>query len=388
MNSMTHLAFAFNFNIQRSVIEVGEERPIIERGYVPLLRLLLHYGARADLFLSGFSTRTLQEMEPGILAVIRENLGRSFELGSYTYTHPIPQLLLPEEMARQIRRGLEIDREVFGVNPAGFLPSEMAYTYDMVKVLKSEGLQWVIVLSSFLENAVKRQLGEKAVDSGVTEIHTAYTALSRDVRMTVVPATYQLPGLPSRFFKLMMKGELPVKDVIAAVKRFAREHREALLLFKRDAETIFIDAFNSGFSGTEAVFEEFLSALAELSGARFVTIGEFIQTHAPGREVGEVVLEEFLGNTKIETFTEGEARSLWERTRRVRESLLKAERKYPGSPEVEQAWEHLLLSHNSDGRIGYWHSEWNPGEHRVAPSRRAFVEDNLDQALKILERLG
>ena len=29
---MIHIAFAFNFNIQRSVIEVGEERPIIEQG--------------------------------------------------------------------------------------------------------------------------------------------------------------------------------------------------------------------------------------------------------------------------------------------------------------------------------------------------------------------
>ena len=69
-------------------------------------------------------------------------------------------------------------------------------------------------------------------------------------------------------------------------------------------------------------------------------------------------------------------------------AILEAEKSSPGRPEVEQAWEHLLLSHNSDGRIGYWHSEWNPGEHKVAPSRRAFVEDNLRRALKILGKLG
>jgi alpha-amylase/alpha-mannosidase (GH57 family) len=324
-------------------------------------------------------------MEPGVLATIKNNLGQSFELGSYTYTHPIPQLLLPQEMARQIRRGLEIDREVFGVNPAGFLPSEMAYTYDMVKVLESEGLEWVVVLSSLLERAVGDRAGETVAGGEIGEIHTSYTAVSRDVRMTVVPAVYQLPDLPARFLKVMMKGQLPVEQLIEGVKRFAEEHPGALLLFKRDAETIFIDAYNSGFTGTEAVFEEFLAGLASLPEVRFATIGEFIQQHPPK---GEAVLDDFLGNTKIETFTEGDAQPLWDLTRKVRTKILKAEETHPGTPDVERAWEHLLLSHNSDGRIGYWHSQWNPGEHKVAPSRRAFVEDNLKKALMVLEDLG
>jgi hypothetical protein len=51
---------------------------------------------------------------------------------------------------------------------------------------------------------------------------------------------------------------------------------------------------------------------------------------------------------------------------------------------IEKAWHHLMLSHNSDGRIGYWFSEWNPGEHTVAPSRRQFVEENLQAALALL----
>jgi peptidoglycan/xylan/chitin deacetylase (PgdA/CDA1 family) len=385
MDGMIHIAFAFNFNIQRSVIEVGEERPIIDRGYKPLLRLLLAHGVKADLFLSGFSTMTLRRMEPGVLATIQDNLGQSFELGSYTYPHPIPQLLLPQEMARQIRRGLQIDREAFGIDPQGFLPSEMAYSYDMVKVLEREGLKWVVVLSSLLEKAAAQRAGGQAAGGRRGEIHTSCTAVSREVRMTVVPAVYQLPELPARFFKVMMKGQLPVGEVIEGVRRFADEHPGALLLFKRDAETIFIDAYNSGFGGTEAVFQEFLSGLAALSEARFITIGEYLRDHPPQREA---VLEDFLGNTKIETFTEGDAQPLWDLTRRVREKILNAEQTHPGSPEVEQAWEHLLLSHNSDGRIGYWHSQWNPGEHKVAASRRAFVNSNLEQALKILDRLS
>jgi DNA-binding GntR family transcriptional regulator len=154
------------------------------------------------------------------------------------------------------------------------------------------------------------------------------------------------------------------------------------LFFNNDACGPMVD---NGFTGTEAVFEEFLKGLASLPEVRFATIGEFIQEQPPKREA---VLDDFLGNTKIETFTEGDAQPLWDLTRKVRAKLLSAEETHPGSPEVEQAWEHLLLSHNSDGRIGYWHSQWNPGEHKVAPSRRAFVEDNLKKALMSLESLG
>jgi len=243
----------------------------------------------------------------------------------------------------------------------------------MLRVLQSEGLRWVIVLANFLSAALGSEAGG--------ELYTSYTARTRDVRMTVVPAAYELPGLPARFFKLMMKGQLPVEEAIDGVRRFAAEHADALLLFKRDGETIFIDAYNSGFSGTEAVFERFVSGLADIADVRFLTIGEFIRSHPPQREV---MLDDFLGNTRIETFTEGEAAEAWLLTQRVRKRILEAEQAHPGSGEVQRAWEHLLLSHNSDGRIGYWHSKWNPGEHKVAPSRRAFVIDNLREALRVL----
>ncbi len=95
-------------------------------------------------------------------------------------------------------------------------------------------------------------------------------------------------------------------------------------------------------------------------------------------------LPDHLGNTKIETFTEGEAKPIWDLTCQVREKLMEAEKHDPESERIKTAWEHLLLSHNSDGRIGYWFSAWNPDEHKVAPTRRQFIEDNLKKALQAL----
>jgi hypothetical protein len=373
---MIDVGLAFNFNIQRCEIEVGEEQVIADRGYQPLVDTLLGCGMKADFFISGFSTRRLLEIRPRLVDAIRENVGGAFELGTYTYTHPIPQLLKPLEFERQVARGLQIDREVYGRRPAGFLPPEFAYSREMAEVLLGQGVRWLIVLSSTVKKALP--------GAGERDVHRPVTVRVGPGRtMTAVPAVYQLPKTPARYLKRMMKGEIPVEAVIEGVTAFAEANPDTFLLFKRDAETIFIDAFNSGFTRSREVFEEFIRRLAGLPFVRSRTIGEVIAARPPAAEVS---LEEYLGNTRIETFTEGAARPIWELTVKVRDLLMEAEAAGRTGERIERAWEHLLLSHNSDGRIGYWYSEWNPGEHVVAPSRRRFVEENLQRALEILER--
>jgi len=242
----------------------------------------------------------------------------------------------------------------------------------MAAALGSQGIEWIIILAGLLKKAF--------VDMNEEKLYFPYTAGSGHSEVTVIPAAYQLPQTPERFLKLMMKGELAVDKVLDGVKRFADAHPDSLLLFKRDAETVFIDRLNSGFSGTEGVINAFMEGLASMDQVRSVTFGQFLAENKP---VGRIELQDHLGNTRIETFTEGAAKELWELTLKVRDKLFEAEKNNPGSKEVEKAWEHLLLSHNSDGRIGYWFSEWNPGEHEVAPSRRKFVEDNLKAALEV-----
>ena len=372
---MLQLGFAFNFNVQRCEIEVGDEDRIINEGYRPLVELFEKYNLKADFFISGFTSLLLQEKAPDLLEKIKKGVGKNFELGTYTYTHPIPQLLKPEEFARQMQKGLDIDRELLNAETVGFLPPEFAYTEEMGRILADHDIQWFIALASQIEKGLKA----KGIDR---DPYVPYRALLDDGRtMIAVPAAYQLPQTPARFLKLMMKGQVPVDQVIEGVKQFAKEHEGGLLLFKRDAETIFIDMFNSGFTKTYEVMEEFLSKLSKLDFIKPTWISETID-RAPLDVT--LSLPDYLGNTKLETFTEGAAKEIWDATVEIRDQLIEAEKNNTHTHAIEQAWEHLLLSHNSDGRIGYWFSEWNPGEHVVAPSRKAFVEDNLEAARKAL----
>jgi len=372
---MVRLGFAFNFNIQRCEIEVGEEKQIIEIGYKPLVKLFIKYGLKADLFISGFSSKLIQEINPQFLSELHEHIGKEFQLGTYTYTHPIPQLLIPKEFSMQMEKGMALDRAIHHVETEGFLPPEFAYSQEMGEVLHEQGVTWFVALASQIQKGLRA--------AGVDQ--DPYFPCKVDIgdgrTLIAVPAAYQLPDTPSRFFKLMMKGLLPVDTVIAGIEKFALAHPDGVLLFKRDAETIFIDHFNSGFNGTFEVMEEFLSKAVQLDCVQPIWIEETVLAL---KNPTTITLPDYLGNTKIETFTEGAAQSIWDMTQKVRDKILEAEKNGVSSELVEKAWHHLMLSHNSDGRIGYWFSEWNPGEHTVAPTRRQFVEDNLQAALKIL----
>ncbi len=373
---MLRLGFAFNFNIQRCEIEVGDELQIIERGYRPLLELFKKYNLKCNCFLSGFTSELLNKMAPDVLSLIKEQEGKTVNLGTYTYTHPIPQLLRKEEFIRQMRRGMEIDRTLLGTSTTGFLPPEFAFSNEMGSVLVDEGVKWFIVLASQIEKGI-REAGYDRDPYTPQVVH-----LTDGRTLTAVPAAYQLPKTPPRFLKLMMKGQVPVDQVIEGIKIFAQEHPDGLLLFKRDAETIFIDMFNSGFTGTFEVMDEFLSKISALDFVAPTFVEETLDMADPAYKI---TLSDYLGNTKIETFTEGEAEKIWKDTVAVRNILIDADHAHKNDEHIEEAWEHLLLSHNSDGRIGYWFSEWNPGEHTVAPSRRKFVEDHLAAAKAILE---
>ena len=373
---MLKVGFAFNLNIQRCEIEVGSEDQIVNKGYKPLLELFKKYNMKANWFVSGYSAEIINEIDKPFLDEIKKAKNETIKLGTYTYTHPIPQLLNHDEFNHQVKVGREYDKNLLEEDTKGFLPPEFAYSKDMANVLKNNGIEWLITLASSVEKSYKRQnIEDDPYQPCIIDIDEGKT-------LKAVAAAYELPDCPARFLKLMMKGMLAVDDVINGIKKFHELHPDKFLLFKRDGETIFIDFFNSGFEKTYEVMDEFLSKLSALDFVKPVWIEDVLEQD----EIKHTIkLDDFLGNTKIETFTEGAAKPIWDLTKEVRDEINKAEREGKDQRVIDKAWHHLLLSHNSDGRIGYWFSKWNPGEHEVAPSRREFCLDNLKIALDLLK---
>jgi len=380
---VSSLGFVFNFNIQRCEVEVDRESLIIKEGYWPLLTTLAERGVKANLYISGYSTESILKLDPHLVEYIRTNMETLFRLGSYTYSHPIPQLLSQAEMLRQIRRGMRIDEDTYGVKVKGFFPPEFSFTRALAGLLWDCSIEYVIVLSDLLS----RDNPEATQD----ELRQPYNVTIDSRRMMrAVPITLDLPGSGRRFFKRMLWGDLSPKTAAESLFTFLDKNENVFLILERDAETIYVDALERGPINIQSRLETFLDLILDGASRRDIPI-EHIEEHLalyPPTRIADP--SDYLGNTKIETFTEGRSLELWERTKVVQQRLLAFEGRDLRPQErriLEEAWEHMLLAHNSDGRIGFWHSDWKPGEHEVVSSRREFVEKELEAVVHSLDRM-
>jgi peptidoglycan/xylan/chitin deacetylase (PgdA/CDA1 family) len=380
---MRSIGFSFNFNIQRCEVEVGEEASIIKNGYWPLFEILVEHGIKSNFFLTGYSTEKIFEVDPSFISSLSRQLGNLIQLGSYTYTHPIPQLLTVQEMRRQIQRGLSVDRNILGINSRGFFPPEFSFTKDLARLLLDDSFEYIIVLSDLLA----RNNGKV----GIEDCYKPYNILLDCERIIhAVPIALDLPNGGRRFFKRMLLGELSPKQAADDLFQFLNGVDDVFVVLERDAESLYVDELNSGVIGTKERLDQFLDIVVEKAHADGVSIVHIEEYLSANRIERTEVIEDYLGNTKIETFTQGPSKNIWEKTKIVRERLLNFEKAPLSEYEkkiLEIAWNHMLLAHNSDGRIGYWHSNWKPGEHIVVQSRRDFVEDHLHKAEETMNLL-
>ncbi len=70
---------------------------------------------------------------------------KQIEIIGMGYYHPIFPLIPKDDWMAQLTRGREKAKEIFGVYPIGFWPSEMAFSMEMIPALRQAGYEYVIV---------------------------------------------------------------------------------------------------------------------------------------------------------------------------------------------------------------------------------------------------
>jgi len=144
---MLTAVFALNFTMQQTYLPKDKEDIYIHEGYDPLIKTLEdNRGIKASLYFDGFTGRRIAEVHPKLADRIRAGVKRGqFEIGTYTYNHPILSLLPYEDCYKQLAKGLEIDEEVWGVKPRGLLLPEGGYDPSLVKILADLGLEYILM---------------------------------------------------------------------------------------------------------------------------------------------------------------------------------------------------------------------------------------------------
>lgn len=177
-------------NNLRLLIEQEEwEAQQIIRCYERVARYAHKYNDVARIHV-GFSGILLEQLrDPEIVDRYRKFVDIPAMLNSYSeaqnieligmgYYHPVFPLIPTDDWEEQLVRGRQMIQDVFGREPRGFWPPEMAFSMEMIPVLKKTGYAYVIVDGVHVKT-------EKEKHS--TDIHQPYLAREQGVEIQVVP---------------------------------------------------------------------------------------------------------------------------------------------------------------------------------------------------------
>ena len=85
---------------------------------------------------------------------------KNIEIIGMGYYHPIFPLIPKEDWPEQLRRGRAIIKEMFGREPRGFWPSEMAFCMEMIPALREAGYEYVVVDHVHIQSLADRKMAD------------------------------------------------------------------------------------------------------------------------------------------------------------------------------------------------------------------------------------
>jgi hypothetical protein len=144
---MLSVAFALNCGLFRTFMDAGKEGIYADQGYGPMLEAFLENPhVKFTLFFEGVTTKTLVARHPDVVRLVKAGLAvGQFELGTYTYNHPVLTMLPYEDSRRQFAEGLKVDRDLWGVAPVGTMLPEAAWDPTTAEIMNELGIEWVLV---------------------------------------------------------------------------------------------------------------------------------------------------------------------------------------------------------------------------------------------------
>ncbi len=365
-----YFTYNFNFNLNFAEIPVDKTDILVTQGHIPLLDIFdKHKEVKADFFFSGYTSEYLQEHFPDFVERVKKNYRQDkYNIGTYTYTHPVLSLIPYDNVIQQLKKGLESDQKVWGIRPQGLFLPEVSWDVCLPQIMNEVGIEWVSIYKEIVPEYQDKLLYPP----------TAYVEGINNTKAKVVLCTRSLDQgsveqLKKRLDNLYQKLKQENID-------------EFLVAFKDDAEVIYLHSFDvlNERAGTEITWgehlpepaayswgdslpslpavtwmDEKLTMLENLPYAKFMTMGEYIKKHPPQKMI---YAENISGHADFDTWLRGEGRErLNVLTEQANDEIAMAtyivdfaEKMGLNVSEsrslLEEACHQLMLAENSDGR--------------------------------------
>jgi len=372
---MINVAFAFNLGLYRTFIDSGSEDVYIDEGYVPLLRAFRrHPKVKANLFIEGVTSIALAE-HAECSRLVREGLSDGqFELGTYTYNHPVLTMLPFEDCLRQWEEGRRIDRELWGAEPVGSMMPEAAWDPSNVEIFRRIGVEWVLL-------GTRVYFQDRPGDEHHMSRRSFWLHGTGGERVKAVCQDCDHFGEDEPYFYIcgavVQGAEANVRGFNARVDYHLERGGDGMLMaVKNDAEFVYEDAlahkYGRGWepgkfasylgesipelsAEGERNLDEALSGYEQRADVRFVTISQYFDADPPDREImlrasAKGYREWMEGSEKMgEILREAQTEVRIARAAIKVASALGA-KTADAEKELAAAWQTLLHSETSTGR--------------------------------------
>ncbi|MFQ5454959.1 MAG: glycoside hydrolase family 57 [Nitrospirota bacterium] len=137
----------------------------------------------SGILLEQFQDQEIIEKYLGIIDIPRmvKEYGKALniEIIGMGYYHPIFPLIPKEDWDAQLKNGREKLKELFGREPKGFWPPEMAFTMEMIPFLKKNGYEYVIIDSVHIKP--KKSMSKEDL------VYSPHIAEYEDEEIVVIP---------------------------------------------------------------------------------------------------------------------------------------------------------------------------------------------------------
>ena len=298
---------------------------------------------------------------------------------------PLPQnrFLHPEDAREQLRRGLDLHQQVFGVRPVGVWPSEGSVSEEVLSIAQSLGVKWMATD----EGVLGRSLGINFARDGegrlsphtAEKLYTIHRFESGSTEMHLIFRDHTISDLVGFVYSGM-----PAQDAANHLIHNIKQAAQPILNQGRDAVvSVILDGENAWEyyprSGREFL-RRFYDTLQREPGVEAVTVSEAIARHHDFGRLTSLVPGSWINANFNVWIGAPEDNRSWDYLYHARNFYAEAA---PRSTEAQRklALEELLIAEGSD-----WNWWYGPEHHSA--NDREFDELYRKHLSNVYQALG
>jgi alpha-amylase/alpha-mannosidase (GH57 family) len=185
----------------------------------------------------------------------------------------------PEDAAQQIRRGMDLHEQVFGIRPRGLWPSEGSISEEAISIAHRQGIKWMASDEGVLERTLDMRFGRdesgRLFPAAGDQLYTVHHYAKHDTEMHLIFRDHTISDLIGFVYSGM-----PAPDAANHLLYSIKNAAEPVLAQGRDAVvSIILDGENAWEyfprSGREFL-RRFYDGLQREPGVEVVTVSEAI----------------------------------------------------------------------------------------------------------------